>query len=71
VIGCGCGRPRTRDACALEGALGRPRCWPGANYGGARTKLWLFTSAGATFSTPTLAWDSGVGNWEWGNVLVS
>jgi hypothetical protein len=40
------------------------------NYGGQHTAMFLFTSAGSTFNTPTSVWDSGVGNWEWGNTML-
>ncbi|GAA3627429.1 hypothetical protein GCM10022419_135930 [Nonomuraea rosea] len=35
------------------------------DYSGARTGLWIWTAkAGGGFNTPTMAWDSGAGNFE-------
>ena len=42
------------------------------NYGGGLTKIFVFSGNGSGgFSSPTVAWYSGAGNWEWGNTLVS
>jgi RHS repeat-associated protein len=40
-------------------------------YANNQTKINVFTSQGTTFTGPTVAWVSGVGNWSWGSSQIS
>ncbi len=39
------------------------------NYGGGRTKLWVFRGSSTGIKSPTMVWDSGPGNWDWNSTL--
>ncbi|MGB4868185.1 MAG: VCBS repeat-containing protein [Candidatus Saccharimonas aalborgensis] len=41
------------------------------DYGNNQVRLWTFYGTATGFSSPTIAWDSGTGNWGWGSTKLS